>query len=214
MALGLLETSPARLQELQGARRAHGLRHQRRGLGELAPGQRRLRSAAGRRATSPAGRASAGWTSARRTSLRPILAKRLDLCRSKGFDGVLLRNVDGYAHRTGFPLTAKDQLAFNRWLAAEARSARAGGRAHEHAASWCRELVEDFDFAVSEGCFEAANLRGARCRSASGDKAAFVIEYTNVRRKMDAYCAAAADLDLQVVFKTKSLNGKIHRRCP
>ena len=41
-----------------------------------------------------------------------------------------------------------------------------------------------------------------------------MIEYTNVRQKMDAYCAAAADLDVQLVFKTKSRNGKIHRRCP
>ena len=41
-----------------------------------------------------------------------------------------------------------------------------------------------------------------------------MVEYTNVRRKMDAYCAEAAELDLQLIFKTKSLNGKIHRRCP
>ena len=46
------------------------------------------------------------------------------------------------------------------------------------------------------------------------DKAAYVVEYTNVRRKMDAYCGEAAELDLQLMFKTKSLNGKIHRRCP
>ena len=64
-----------------------------------------------------------------------------------------------------------------------------------------------------------ALLGGSACCAAltafrKRDKPAIVIEYTNVRRKMDADCAAAQELDLQVVFKTKSLNGKIHRRCP
>ena len=75
------------------------------------------------------------------------------------------------------------------------------------------ELVGDFDFAVSEDCFEHATC-GAACRSGGPTRRCIVVEYTNVRRKMDAYCAAAADLDVQLIFKTKSLNGKIHRRCP
>ena len=45
-------------------------------------------------------------------------------------------------------------------------------------------------------------------------KNVYVIEYTNVRRKMDGYCAAASDLGVQLLFKTRSLNGKIYRRCP
>jgi hypothetical protein len=160
----------------------------------------------------------AGWPGERwldiraQEALRPILARRLDLCVAKGFDGVLLRNLDGYAHRTGFPLTAKDQLAYNRWLAAEARS-RGLAVGLMNALELAPELIEDVDFAVSEGCFEAgacAALLAYRKR----DMAAYAVEYTNVRRKMDAYCAEAAELDLPLIFKTQSLNGKIHRRCP
>jgi hypothetical protein len=160
----------------------------------------------------------AGWPGERwldiraQEALRPIMARRLDLCRSKGFDGVLLRNLDAYAHQTGFPLTAKDQLAYNRWLAAEARS-RGLAVGLMNTLELVPELVDDIDYAVSEGCFDM-DACAALLPVRRADKAAYVIEYTNVRRKMDAYCAAAAELDLQLIFKAKSLNGKIHRRCP
>ena len=55
-------------------------------------------------------------------ALRPLLEARMDLCRSKGFDGIELDNVDGYQNDTGFPLTASDQLTFNRALAASAHA--------------------------------------------------------------------------------------------
>src|SRR5215831_13042770 len=55
-------------------------------------------------------------------ALRPLLEARMDLCRSKGFDGIELDNVDGYQNDTGFPLVASDQLTFNRALAASAHA--------------------------------------------------------------------------------------------
>ncbi len=65
------------------------------------------------------------WLDIRRIDLlAPLLRARLDSCARKGFDGVEPDNVDGYANRTGFPLTGADQLRFNRWIAA--RGARAG----------------------------------------------------------------------------------------
>ena len=66
----------------------------------------------------------------RRDVLGPIMERRMDLCRDKGFDGVEPDNVDGYANRSGFPLRAADQLAYNRMLAraAHARGSRSGSR--------------------------------------------------------------------------------------
>jgi hypothetical protein len=211
VALALHETSAARLQELKS-----------RGVGTVcvinAGAWENWRPDSGAFDQRLIGANYAGWPGERwldiraQAALQPIMARRLDLCRASGFDGVLFRNLDGYARRTGFPLTAKDQLAYNRWLAAEARS-RGLAVGLMNALELAPELVADVDFAVSEGCFEddsCAALLDYRRR----DKAAYVIEYTNVRRKMDAYCAAAAELDLQVIFKTQSLNGKVHRRCP
>ena len=53
-------------------------------------------------------------------TLRPIMKNRMDVSASKGFDAVEPDNVDGYANRSGFPLTYADQLAYNRMLAEEA----------------------------------------------------------------------------------------------
>ena len=80
------------------------------------PGRRR---SASRWTASPT---SAGSTCAALDVLGPLLEARMDLCRDKGFDAVEADNVDGYANRTGFPLTAADQLRFNRFLAAAAHA--------------------------------------------------------------------------------------------
>jgi hypothetical protein len=57
-------------------------------------------------------------------ALAAILDDRLILCAAKGFDGVALSAVDGYAHPTGFALTPADQLAFNHRIAALAHRHR------------------------------------------------------------------------------------------
>ncbi len=69
------------------------------------------------------------WLDIRRLQvLKPLMRERLDRCVRKGFDGVEFDNVDGYANRTGFRLTGRDQLEYNSWLAraAHARGLAAG----------------------------------------------------------------------------------------
>jgi hypothetical protein len=86
-------------------------------------------------------------------TLRPLMAERFDMCRDKGFDAVEPDLPDGYLNETGFPLTAGDQLVYNRMIA---------GLAHERGLSvglkndlpQIPELVDAFDFAVSEECAE------------------------------------------------------------
>jgi len=66
---------------------------------------------------------AARWLDVRRwDELGGILADRLALCVAKGFDGVVLSAVDGYAHPTGFPLSLADQAAFTRSLVTLAHS--------------------------------------------------------------------------------------------
>lgn len=58
------------------------------------------------------------WLDIRRLAeLEPLMAKRFDMCREKGFDAVEPDNMDGYRNTSGFPLTAEDQLAYNRLIA-------------------------------------------------------------------------------------------------
>jgi hypothetical protein len=116
------------------------------------------------------------WIDIRRWDvLAPVLAGRLQLCRSKGFDGVELDNVDGYQGHTGFPLTAEDQLLFNHRLAE---------LAHDHGlAAGLKNDVEQvealepaFDFAVNEECFAEDECEQLAPFVAAG-KAVFHVEY-------------------------------------
>jgi hypothetical protein len=62
------------------------------------------------------------WLDIRSPLIRPLLHSRFAMCRQKGFDAVEPDNMDGYTNRTGFPLKASDQLAFNEWVASDVHS--------------------------------------------------------------------------------------------
>lgn len=95
------------------------------------------------------------WLDIRSPAIRDIMLTRLDLARDKGCDGVEPDNVDGYSNATGFALTADDQLAYNRFLAAAAHD-RGLGIGLKNDLGQVDLLVDDFDFAVNEQCFEFA----------------------------------------------------------
>ena len=105
------------------------------------------------------GKVMDGWPAERWLDIRridvlgPILDDRISMCAAKGFDGVEFDNVDGYSNKTGFPLTAQDQLAFDRWLA---DTAHAHGLAVglKNTPSLARQLEPDFDFAIVEQCVQ------------------------------------------------------------
>ncbi len=71
------------------------------------------------------GRVSAGSTFGKRAILEPIMARRLDLCKKKGFDGVDPDNLDGYENKTGFPLTYRG-AADVRYVGGQGGARRAG----------------------------------------------------------------------------------------
>lgn len=94
------------------------------------------------------------WLDVRRTDvLGPLMAKRFDMCREKGFDAVEPDNMDGYDNETGFPLTAAHQLAYNRLIARLAHD-RGMAVGLKNDLDQIPELVGDFDFAVNEQCAE------------------------------------------------------------
>ncbi len=100
-----------------------------------------------------------GWPGERLLDIRrldvlgPIMAARFDMCRQKGFDAVEADLVDTFAEDSGFPLTAADQLAYNRMLAdlAHARGLAIGLK---NDLDQVADLVDVFDFAINEQCFQ------------------------------------------------------------
>jgi hypothetical protein len=116
------------------------------------------------------------WVDIRRLDLLgPILSARLDLAKEKGCDGVDPDNVDGYSNVTGFPLSAGDQLEFNRWLAREAH-ARGLSVGLKNDLEQVADLSDVFDWALNEQCVEYGEC-DLLLPFVRADKAVFGIEY-------------------------------------
>ena len=91
------------------------------------------------------------WLDIRSASVRNIMEARLDLAAQKGCDAVEPDNVDGYTNGTGFPLSAADQLDYNRFLARQAHQ-RNLAVALKNDVGQAADLAADFDFAINEEC--------------------------------------------------------------
>jgi hypothetical protein len=138
------------------------------------------------------------------TVLDPILQSRLDICRQKGFDAVEFDNMDGYQNDTGFPLSARDQLAFNIWLAnqAHARNLAAGFKNDPEQAA---ELWKYFDFAIVESCFSQKWCDLMQPFLDAG-KPVLAIEYTVDKTLQDGYCHQAQAMGISLIFKNLELD--------
>lgn len=122
-----------------------------------------------------------GWPGERWLDIRqmdvlvPIMAARMDTCREKGFAAVDPDNTDGWLQASGFEISAEDQLAYHRALAAEAHS-RGMGIGLKNDADQLADLQGTIDFAVNEEC-----VRYRECDQYAeyldGGGAVFHIEY-------------------------------------
>jgi hypothetical protein len=142
------------------------------------------------------------WLDIRRMSvLKPIMAARLDQCAVKGFDGVEFDNVDGYANRTGFPLTALEQLKYNVWLANQAHL-RGLSAALKNDLGQVKTLLPYFDYAVNEQCFQYKECSSLLPFIAAG-KPVFQVEYQLSPAK---FCPKANALNFNSLRKNLSLD--------
>ncbi len=146
------------------------------------------------------------WLDIRRIDVRKIMKNRLDLAMQKGCDGVEPDNVDGYKNTTRFALTYQDQLAYNRFLAKEAHK-RGLLIGLKNDLEQIKDLVNDFDFAVNEECFEfyECSYYEPFLRE---NKAVFNAEYT----KQDI-CDQARLIGISAAFYNKTLNGSLYQPC-
>ncbi|MET8164747.1 endo alpha-1,4 polygalactosaminidase [Streptomyces sp. NPDC005329] len=132
--------------------------------------------------------------------LEPLMAARLDMCREKGFDAVEPDNMDGYKNTTGFPVTAADQLRYNR-LVAELAHDRGMSVGLKNDLDQIPELVDDFDFAVNEQCAQYDECADLTPFIEAG-KAVFHVEY---ELPTSAFCADSRRLRLSSLLKKYAL---------
>ncbi|MEZ5116198.1 MAG: endo alpha-1,4 polygalactosaminidase [Candidatus Nanopelagicales bacterium] len=174
----------------------------------------RYRDDAGDFPRSVLGRRLDGWPDERWLDVRrldvllPLIERRVRTCADKGFRGVEFDNVDGYANRTGFPITRRDQLRYDRALAALAR--RHGlSPGLKNSPGLVADLVASYDWALVEECVtydECARYRPF-VRAA---KSVTVLEYGDVA--FASVCRAAARLGVSAELRRRDL-GPWVRRC-
>ena len=156
--------------------------------------------------TSVTGQTLDGWPDEKWLDIRqldvllPIMEARITNCLAKGFDAVEPDNVDGYANATGFPLTAADQLAYNKALADLAHK-HGLGVALKNDAEQVEELQPYFDFAVVEECARYNECDMYTPFTAAG-KAVLHVEYSGT---LDSFCPTTTAIGFSSMLKELDL---------
>ena len=142
------------------------------------------------------------WLDVRRLDvLGPLLERRLDLCRQKGFDAVEPDNVDAYANDSGFPLTRRRPAALQPLprAAAHARGLSSGSR------TTSTRPPRSSPTSTGRSTSSASSTTSATACSPSprAGKAVFVAEY-----ELDtaSFCARARAAGLMAMRKRVSLD--------
>jgi hypothetical protein len=149
------------------------------------------------------------WLDIRQLSiLEPIMSRRLEMCKAKGFDAIDPDNMDGYENATGFPLTAADQLAYNEWVA---HAAHALGLAvfQKNDDGQVPQLEPYFDGELSESCNEYHECARMRPYLAAG-KPVLDAEYG---LSASQFCAADNAAGIMGARYSVALDGSIFEPC-
>jgi hypothetical protein len=142
------------------------------------------------------------WLDIRQTSiLLPIMDARVQKCRQAGFDGVEWDNVDGFSNRSGFPLTAADQLAYNASLANLAHSYGLTV-ALKNDVEQVPDLAAYFDYAVNEQCQQYNECGNYTTYFINAGKTTFQVEY---KLSLTKFCPAANAANRNAITKTYDL---------
>ncbi len=149
------------------------------------------------------------WLDIRQLSvLEPIMTARFQMCREKGFDAVEPDNIEGYANKTGFPLSAAEQLTYNEWVAEEVHSL---GMAvlQKNDSEQTSELLAYFDGALSEQCNQYKECANFQPYLAAGEP----VLNAEYKLKTSKFCAADEAAGIMGARYNLALNGKRFEPC-
>ncbi len=138
----------------------------------------------------------------------PLMEKRIAMCAHKGFDAVEPDNINGWENKTGFPLTGAEQLRYNRWIAGQVHK-RGMAVALKNDPKQARQLVDLYDFAIVEQCFQYEEC-GFYEPFVGAGKAVFEAEY---ELEPAEFCAQAEALDFSAIRKGLELFARPWEPC-
>ena len=156
------------------------------------------------------------WLDITNESLAPVMRARLDLAVQKGCDGVEPDNMDGYTNNTGFTLSFDEQLAYNKFIANEARM-RGLSVALKNDLNQIVELEPYYDFAVNEQC-HVYNECDMLQPFIDASKAVFNAEYdtkyvNNTNSARDLMCADSVSLKYKTLVLPMDLDDSFRYSC-
>jgi hypothetical protein len=149
------------------------------------------------------------WLDIRQPVVRRLMARRFrGQCRRKGFDALEPDNIDEYQTRSGFPITASEQLSYNEWVARQAHSL---GLAvlQKNDPDQARRLQTYFDGVLAEQCNQYHECSSFRPYLSAG-KPVLDAEYNLPRR---TFCAHDRRLGIMAARYNLSLDGRVYRPC-
>lgn len=155
------------------------------------------------------------WLDTRSPNVRVIMKARLDLAVTKGCDGVEPDNVDGYTNKPGFPLTATNQLDYNRFLASEAHT-RGLKVALKNDIDQVKALAPNFDFALNEQCHQYSECSVYSNFVKAGKpvfNAEYAKSYVTSKTKRDALCASSRAAQIRTLVLPLDLNASFRLSC-
>jgi hypothetical protein len=174
----------------------------------------RWRSEAGRFPRSVLGAANGWpgerWLDVRRLSaLEPIMAARFRTCARKGFDAVEGDNIDGFENHTGFPISARQQLTYDEWVA---RKAHALGMAvfQKNLPERAAQLQPFFDGVLDEQCNQYAEC-GSFASYLRAGKPVLDAEYQS--SLYPGFCAADRRRGISGALYGLQLDGSLWKPC-
>jgi hypothetical protein len=150
------------------------------------------------------------WLDIRQLSvLEPIMTARFEMCREKGFDAVEPDNIEAFSNKSGFPVTAAQQLTYNEWIAGEVHSL---GMAvlQKNDGEQTPELEPYFDGELSEQCNQFRECSDFAPYLAAG-KPVLNAEY---KVKPKKFCATDTAAGLMGARFNLALNGRKFEPCP
>ena len=143
------------------------------------------------------------WLDIRSAAVRTRMQARLALAKERDCDAVEPDNVDGYANTSGFPLTATDQLDYNRFIAREAH-ALGLSVGLKNDLDQVPELVTEFDWALDEECGQFDEC-DALLPFIDAGKAVFNVEY-KPSAVVATVCPAANARNFDTLIKNLDLD--------
>ena len=110
-----------------------------------------------------------------------------------------------HTNHTGFPLTYEDQLRYALWLAEEAHK-RGLAIGQKNAPDQTKDLVEIFDFAITEDAFYY-NWAGEMLPYIQAGKPVFAAEYTDLPGDFAEFCRRSKEMGFSTILKHRDLDG-------